>query len=1137
MKKVIKYLSFFIFLIAVFIGVVPQARANFSASVSDIISSLRGVEEEAINVFVPSPPEPEIIIGNSESEALTAEQVLYEESINALSAVGTCDSSIGEENRFHAEQIFNELNESYSNLGDYSQARNKIESWLNNLEAELTQESGVYRLSINRPQIAVVYKIYINGNEINFEEYTNVNEILFKSNENIDNLKIIARDYLGAEYESNTISIRKNTDSNCSTCYVEGDFRLASTGVIPEFSEVPQNLIGNDIPQFNDNHESTTTTTTTVPESTTTTTTTVPESTTTTTTTVPESTTTTTVPESTTTTTTTVPERPQAVFDQSSIESSFNINGNIGTLEFTPGVNVKYYKFELNGQIEYSTSPSIIILDARSNSKSQTINIELLNEFGEVGSRFGSTINSPLEIVVNTDFDFTSIAGYEIFYTDNNSYNDFYFDAGIQNIQVNSGIVKFNMNPIPENYSLVLMMENSPLAMTQRLEIDETVGITHNVSLKIPPSFSGGDLFIRLVKGDNSQSNKIKIALSEDEVSKLSNNSLNNPAFKPQLNNTMSNYEAERTKKGGGMLYDLLGPTQVEFGWRPVFQETAYLVKSFNFYVEGKCVATQRAWNIIEGDENNPISTISQITYAILGRLPQLTDVNVEVRAVGFNNIESEPDTGIFRTFLEPQVTLYDIGIIDTNWIVYGEYAYIYYHISTTRSEYDEYNRTGNTFYLQVKMCCNEEGRVYYPTINFVPVPDYASCTDLTIVGRSSKDNPGFLGIRTNPDLEIVEFIKDDDGSPLAVEDSGGELGDKIYSVNGKEIFSEIELADEINKLTGGKRITLVVSRNGNREVINTSLSTYPKRFDTEQINKATGCFDVNGQAIGVFKVLMKDGFSKNQYVSSFYFYQRDASADTRYPPEDMVFGGNKEFNKNGNIYSGMGPADSLVSYGSHTVDFKKTNFLISTNNQRASNRTILIELDEEIDNEKSEQISQEKAEKEIFVPSETRSEPYSMYASQYKDYEDLEKKGIIPVINGNSVGDCCFRDNTRSDAGRIFEKGTYAFYYKTNNPRKLEGWSVYSETCSIVIFDLPYDYAIENKNFLINTYRPENSDYPIVAQLTVNKEFECFFDISEFKSFPFLAFNAKTCYVNNDGDQYFCIEIPYKITGVNSWG
>ena len=76
------------------------------------------------------------------------------------------------------------------------------------------------------------------------------------------------------------------------------------------------------------------------------------------------------------------------------------------------------------------------------------------------------------------------------------------------------------------------------------------------------------------------------------------------------------------------------------------------------------------------------------------------------------------------------------------------------------------------------------------------------------------------------------------------------------------------------------------------------------------------------------------------------------------------------------------------------------------------------------------------------------------------------------------------------------------------------------------------------NKNFLRNTYYPEKSDYPVIAQFTVEKELECIFDLSEYRSYPYIAFNAKTCYVSKeDENTYFCIEIPYTILGLNSFG
>ena len=152
----------------------------------------------------------------------------------------------------------------------------------------------------------------------------------------------------------------------------------------------------------------------------------------------------------------------------------------------------------------------------------------------------------------------------------------------------------------------------------------------------------------------------------------------------------------------------------------------------------------------------------------------------------------------------------------------------------------------------------------------------------------------------------------------------------------------------------------------------------------------------------------------------------------------------------------------------------------------------------------------------EIFVPTETRNEPYSKYAKDYDNFEELQKKGIIPVVNGNSIGDCCYRDDIRSDAGRIFPKGTYAFYYKTNNPRVLGGWDVHSETCSLVVFDLPYDYAIQNKNFLIS----------FIPVLNNSKKFND----------PFMS-NSQFCYeraMTNKVPNFLCMSISFVMVFIN---
>ena len=154
--------------------------------------------------------------------------------------------------------------------------------------------------------------------------------------------------------------------------------------------------------------------------------------------------------------------------------------------------------------------------------------------------------------------------------------------------------------------------------------------------------------------------------------------------------------------------------------------------------------------------------------------------------------------------------------------------------------------------WMTVEMCCDENQRLYYPSIQFKPLPDYATCSDLTIISKSFTNNPAFLGVRTNPGLEVTEFIVNDDETPLSFENSGGLVGDVIYSVNGQDVFSEVQLADIFNNLSAGENVEIVVGRNGNAVNLDIELSTYPARFNIEEINNATGCFDSSGKAVGI---------------------------------------------------------------------------------------------------------------------------------------------------------------------------------------------------------------------------------------------------------------------------------------------
>ena len=1071
MKKFLKYLAIVLVVGIGSLFVIPQARANFIGSVGEIITSLRGVEEEAVNVFVPSPPEPEISLGNSESEALTAEQVLFEESITSLSAVGSCDDSVGEENRSFSQRIAND---------DFSFGTSGLENFntdlisiANQIDVDFAMTNQGLKVEIDRPEKDYAYKLLVNNVDVTLDQYTNANQIFFDKEIDSFDLKLRLYDNIGRTQDTKSFRYTKEVAEEQS-----GEYKLAlkETGISVNTTEAGEG------------------------------------------------------------------------YETLTIPSGFNSSssGDAETLivEFSEIPGASYYKIQFGSQIIYTRSPTYTFIDANQ-SFNVTVkvtpvdsNFVLGNSF-ELGSGREVTFSQP-NSQPGSGLSFSNRNGILLTYNDGNDFGDRVWNGEVSDIIITQqGAIGFNISAPPSGEGYIVLENNQGIFGVTgfQKEWNESDPYKRNV-IFYPPEGFDGSFTVRSGRGAGRLSNKISVKLSDDIYQLLKSRKVDilNPDFKPRFNKDIENLEAILSEKGTVLLYDLLGPTQVEFNWRPMIGADAWKTRAFNIYVNGNCVATQKAWNIKEGDGKSLMSQVDLITYAVIGRLPSMADVEVEVRAVGFNGVESDGEIGIIRTFLEPDVSLIDIGVVDTNWIVYGEFAYIYYHLSTTRQEYESYKASGNTFFLQAKMCCDENNLVYYPTIQFVPVPEYATCSDLTIVGKTSQDNPAFLGIRSNPDLSVSELIKDDDDTELGFEDAGGEVGDIIYSINGVDVFSEVQLADEINKYTGGQSLEVIVGRGGQEVVLDVELTTYPARFNIEEINKATGCFNASGQAIGVFKIKMHEGFKKNQYVSSFYFYQIDSSAEERLGKEAMITAGNKTFSRNGNIYSGIGPDDSLVSYGTHGVDFSKASFSISSNSQRASARRDIAEyVASETEKEDTDgPVSQ----LELFIPSESKSEPYTKYANKYQDYDELLKKNIIPVLNMGSIGDCCFRDETRSDNGRVFEKGTYILYFKTNNPKILGGWDVYSESCSVDIFDLPYDYAIENKNFLRNTYYPEEERYPVVASLIIEKDIECTFDLSEYKEYPYVAISAQTCYVKEDDENnFFCINLPYLILPINSWG
>ena len=1107
MKRSIKVFSLIVLFIGAFFLFSSEARANFAESFTEVVDSLRGVEEEAVKIFMPQPQSvDEIVLGNRESESLTAEGVLFESSLSPISYLGNCDdNSIGLENREHGikfMEAYSDLMTGNSNsdssnsyIGRKNNDVSKFNSFINNPGFNHSISCDIVEVRWNYPEdTSWTSKVYVNGVNITQKSFSNSNQLLLKKGPRYV-LEVEMYDAHGNKYRSNEYIIQ-NSDTNSGS---ESSAYLADTGVQPEFIEVPQYLVGRkDDNLREEGDENSTTTTTTVPEN---------------------STTTTTVPEnSTTTTTTTVPERPQAIFNVPSVQSNIENNGNDIIYSFTPGENVAYYRFELGGKTVYSTQPSVRIVNG--GSQSFVVNISLLNVYGEVGSTFNHSHGGATQNC-SSDTKWVNKDGIEFFYYNPNDYSLPTWNSEPTEVLVRNGSLLVSINK-PENASSILISKNGDTFWQTGWQEDiDPNDNENNYNLNIPiPEGVTGEVELFAERGAGLFSQTIKINLDEFEFTPISYN-FDDPNFVPVMSTAYP------------FGYDMLGATQVESGF-PTLDNIHDIVRvrAFKFYIDGKCIGQQRAWNVV--NDSDILNTIYPLGYAVLTRLPPKSNLNYEITAVGFNGVESQPISTNLVTYLEPTVELLDIGIIDTNWIVYEEFAYIYYYLSMSGQEYQQYLSEGNFVWMTVEMCCDENQRLYYPSIVFKPIPDYATCSDLTIVNRSYSNNPAFLGARTNPDLEVTEFIKNDDESTLSFENSGGEIGDVIYSVDGKEVFSEVQLADIFNNLSAGETINIVVGRNGNAVNLDIELSAYPNRFDIEEINEATGCFDSSGRAVGVFKIKMNQGYQKNQYINRFQLYQRDATAESRWPTENtMFYASYKEFNKNGSIYSGIGPGDDLASYGSHDVDFSKASFSISSNSQRSGSRPVLVASPESIDESEN---SEEEVDKS-FKPLEAYATPIPKYYFELADSEYLIENNLIPSFNKATFGDCCFRNDSTTERGdRVFSPGAKIAYF-TPEAAVLEGWSLHSLTCNFVVINKEYDF--DDPMYLPpSPYIPEESNLPFVTimEQAVNLGEECQFDFGEFQQFPFYGIGVTACYTNKEG-VYYCIKSDFTTFPFASWG
>ena len=998
------------------------------------------------------------------------------QTLSPISYLGNCDdNSIGLENREHGVkflQAYSDLmtgssgdnnNTSNSYLGRKNNDINKLNSWVNN--PGFTQSSNCDLITVRWSppnDISRNSKIYVNGVNITENLFTNTSQILLKKGPEY-RVQIVMYDNYGNTYTTGEYLVTSSGDNskNESTAY------LANTGINPTFLDLPSSTeTSNESSQ-------------------------------------------------------TPSVRPQAVFNTPTVESNFRNDGKDLIYSFTAGENVAFYQFELNGNIVYSTEPSIRIVNGTSTS--YVINISLLNTYGETGSYFNhSQGGASVQEDCTSDTSWVNKGGIEFFYYDPSSYNLPSWNSSPSEIIVKNNTLFISINP-PENANSILISKNGDVFWQTGWQQDvDPNDPANNYNLNFPlPENITGEVEVFAESGAGLFSQKFKINLDQFEFVPI-NYDFDDPSFVPVMS----------TSSPFG--YDMLGATQVESGFPTLDMiHDIVRVRAFKFYIDGKCIGQQRAWNII--DDSDILNTVYPLGYAVLTKLPPKSNLNYEITAVGFNGVESQPISTTLVTYLEPTIELLDIGIVDTNWIVYNEFAYIYYYLSMSKQEYQQYLSEENFVWMTVEMCCDENQRLYYPSIVFRPVPDYASCSDLTIINRSYSDNPAFLGVRTNPNLEITEFIKNDDDSALSYENSGGQLGDIIYSVNGKDVFSEVQLADAFNDLSAGENVNLLVGRDGVSVNLDIELTTYPERFNLDEINNATGCFDSSGGAVGVFKIKMSQGYQKNQYINRFQIYQRDASAESRWPTENtMFYASYKEFNKDGNIYSGIGPGDDLASYGSHNLNFSKVSFSISSNSQRSGSRPVLVaspEISDGGENSKEEEVD------ETFQPSEAFATPVPRYYFDLAESEYLIENNLVPSFNKSTFGDCCFRNDSTTERGdRVFTPGA-KIAYLTPEAAVLEGWNLHSLTCNFVVINK--EYNSDDPMYLPpSPYIPEESDLPFVTivEQTVNLGEECQFDFGEYQQFPFYGIGVTACYVNEEG-VYYCIKSDFTTFPFASWG
>ncbi|MEL1231516.1 MAG: hypothetical protein VXA26_09400 [Candidatus Neomarinimicrobiota bacterium] len=395
MKRLIKVFSLIVLFIGAFFLFSSEARANFTESFTEVVDSLRGVEEEAVKIFMPQPQSvDDIVVGNRESEALTAAGVLFESSLSPISYTGNCgDNTVGMENKSHAISFLNSYADflngtSDSNPGESTENTfmsrknsdiNKIKNYINNPGFSHKTQCDTYDITWSSLEgIPRNQKVYINGVDITPGKFLSSSQIILKNDKNYT-VQIEIFDYYGNSYKTSEYFVADNTGEAPSP-YLE------DTGISPSFSERVDEE-GDARAEFN-------------------------------------------------------PQEFNTTGQSNGNDITFTFNGN--------PLNVSYYKFEMLGKIVYSNTPSVTVKNGNVNGQDPfTFSVELVNEFGEVGLSFSQTHNPPSKGSCTSNISWKDINGVNVFYYDENQYiypewntspRKVVFDRGVLWLEIDSPV-------------------------------------------------------------------------------------------------------------------------------------------------------------------------------------------------------------------------------------------------------------------------------------------------------------------------------------------------------------------------------------------------------------------------------------------------------------------------------------------------------------------------------------------------------------------------------------------------------------------------------------------------------------------------------------------------------------------------